>query len=64
METYKRICIKDFTLEDSEGSVLDLKRGQEYLTSREEKGKVIVFTNYWVRVPVDIFAGEKIFTKE
>jgi len=62
METYHRICIKDYEIKDSEGATLSLKRGNEYATSKEEKGEVVVFSNYWVNVPVSIFAGEVRFT--
>jgi len=63
MKTFKRICIADFTLEAKNGDKLELKRGKEYTTSAErEDGKVVVFSNFWAPVPVDIFAGEQIFT--
>jgi hypothetical protein len=63
MTTYKRICIKDYEKVDSEGNKLSLKRGQEYLTSKEEDKTVVVFTNFWVKVPLNIFGGELLFTK-
>ena len=62
MITYNRICICDFHEEDQEGNKFEIKRGKEYLTSEEESGMVTVFTNYWVKVPIKYFAGEKIFT--
>ena len=61
METFYRICIKDFTLQGDNGC-LELKRGKEYLTSKEEKEEVVIFTKYWVKVPVSLFAGEEQFT--
>ena len=55
MKTYERVCIKDFE---------PLKRGGIYLTSAEENGSVTVFTSQWIHgVPVDIFAGEIVFTE-
>lgn len=62
--TYKRICIEDFTLTDSTGQRLELKRGREYLTSEIHDGgdTVTVLSTYWASVPVSIFAGEKLFT--
>jgi len=55
MKTYERVCIKDFDPY--------LKRGKIYLTSAEEDGEVTVFTSLWIHgVPVDIFAGEVVFT--
>jgi len=61
--TYRRICVRDYERSDSEGNRLELSRGREYLTSAEnENGDVVVFTNFWVQVPVSIFAGEIRFT--
>lgn len=62
MKTFRRICVKDFVMVAKNGDCLDLKQGKEYLTSEEENGMVTVFTKYWVKVPVDIFAGEIVFT--
>jgi hypothetical protein len=62
VKTFNRICIKDFVLTAQNGDCLQLQRGREYLTSPEENGKVVVFTNFWVPVPVELFAGEKVFT--
>jgi len=62
MKTLNRICIKDYEIEDSVGTRFKLKRGKEYLTSSAKKGKVCVFSTYWVHVPVSLFAGERIFT--
>lgn len=62
MKTFNRICIKDFEVGDEDNS-FTIKRGKEYLTSEEdEKGEVTVFTQFWVGVPVSIFAGEEQFT--
>ena len=63
MRTFKRICIKDYELEAQNGDRLELERGHEYITSDEENGKVVVFTNFWVGVPADLFAGSVQFTK-
>jgi hypothetical protein len=62
MRTYNRICIKDYTLSALNKDCLELKRGKEYLTSPAENGEVTVFTNFWVKVPEEIFAGEVLFT--
>jgi hypothetical protein len=61
--TYNRICIKNYTIIEGDKK-LELKRGQEYLTSplREESNEVRVFSTYWAWVPAEIFAGEKLFT--
>ena len=58
MQTFHRICIKDFKY----GNEILLKRGREYLTSSDKEGQVTVFTKYWVKVPVEYFAGEIKFT--
>lgn len=73
MRTYKRICIKDYEIQDDEGNIFNLERGKEYITSavgdapsivlpERKSGQVVVFSNYWVSVPVEYFAGEIIFT--
>ena len=59
MKTYSRICLKDYTVEAQNGDKLELKRGKEYTTSEENNDKVVVFSNFWVPVPVNIFGGEK-----
>lgn len=64
MNTWKRICVKDWTITDGR-KVLHLKRGKEYLTSGEQGGTVTVFSKYWASgVPVHIFAAEVVFTKD
>lgn len=73
MKTYKRICIKDYKIEAENGDKLELKRGQEYITSEinesaaigppPEEGMVVVFSNFWVPVPLSLFAGEVVFTE-
>ena len=76
MNTYRRICIKDYAIEDSEGAVFAIKRGVEYLTSavgeapsivcpeEAKSGHVVVFTRYWVSVPIEYFGGEIQYTEE
>ena len=63
METFKRICIKDFELESRIGQKFSIKQGEEYLTSSiDENNNVMVFSSYWVNVPVSFFSGEVKFT--
>jgi len=64
MQTFKRICIREFQLAAKNGDCLKLKRGKEYITSPEVNGEVTVFSRFWVKIPVDIFAGSVEFTKE
>jgi len=56
MKIFKRICIKDYTLEATNGDKLELFQGKEYTTSQEHDGMVTVLTNYWVPVSADLFA--------
>lgn len=63
METYKRICIEDHTVSDRAGNSCSVERGKEYITSAEKDGSVTVFKEYWAPFPVNIFAGERQFTK-
>lgn len=73
MQTFKRLCIRDYTITDDHGHSFTVKRGHEYLTSAvdaapsigpaPEEGCVIVFSHYWAPVPVEVFAGEIEFTK-
>ena len=62
METFHRICIRDWNIVDKVGNSFELKRGKEYLTSEEEKGFVMVFSSFWVQVPAEFFDGPKGFT--
>ena len=65
MKTYKRICIEDWEITAQDGDHFKVERGKEYLTSKvTDEGKVVVFSNFWVPVPVENFAGEKIFTEK
>ena len=70
MKTFKAICIQDFIALDTDGNFCHIERGKEYDISEEacspalmakdippEIGMVTVFTNYWIKAPIDIFAG-------
>ena len=56
MQTFKRICLKDYTVTAENGDSFTVKRGKEYLTSAVNessalgpeaiKGCVIVFADY------------------
>jgi hypothetical protein len=63
MKTFNRICIKDSVVEAANGDRQELKRGREYLTSEQKDGEVTVFSTFWAKFPVDVFAGEVPFTK-
>lgn len=62
MKTFSRICIKDFSIKDRIGQCFELKRGKEYITSPEKDGEVMIYDKFWVKVPINIFAGEIEFT--
>jgi len=65
MKTFKRIANKDFLIEDSYGTEFKIIKGKEYRTSgvdesapvgpKPEKDTVVVFSKYWVNVPIDVF---------
>ena len=62
METYQRICLKDYTVTDKAGNSCSVERGKEYLTSKPDGAIVTVFKEYWAPFPLDVFAGEERFT--
>jgi hypothetical protein len=61
MTVVKRICVEEHTITDTKGTSFTIEKGKEYTTSKNVKddGTVTVFSRYWVRVPISIFAGEK-----
>jgi hypothetical protein len=63
VRTYKRICVKAWDIKAENGDFFKVERGKEYMTSDEKDGHVVVFSNFWVPVPVECFDGEEIFTK-
>jgi hypothetical protein len=73
MKTFKRICIKDYEITADNGDKFKIKRGVEYITSavnqspaigpKAEWNHVIVFDDFWVPIPFEMFAGEVEFTK-
>jgi hypothetical protein len=42
MQTFYRICIKDFTITDQDGKSFTLKKGQKYLTSAVNRAPAIM----------------------
>jgi hypothetical protein len=60
MKTFNRKCVKDFKQGDFE-----LKFNEIYLTSDIlEDGRVMIFTKYWVRMPLNYFDEGDVFTSE
>jgi hypothetical protein len=65
MKIFYRDCVKDFVLEALNGDRLELVKGREYVTSPiYEDNMVTVFTRYWVKVPSNLFEGERDKPKE
>lgn len=62
--TFERICIKDYEITAQNGDHFKVKRGETVLTGPDNDGECVVFKNYWVRVPVEHFAGAVQFTGE
>lgn len=63
MKTFKRVCLEAHTVRDQEGTEFTIERAKEYTTSAERAdGTVMVFSRYWVRVPVTIFGRAQPFT--
>jgi len=61
MDVFKGLCLRDYTLEAKNGDKLELQRGKDYTISKPEikdgKWMVVVFANFWVPVPADLFGG-------
>ena len=63
MNTFNRVCIEDFTVKDGDEE-FKLEKGKMYLTSEPEYQEVTVFSKYWVKVPLWVFANEEPFTTD
>lgn len=61
-QTFKRLCVQDYLIEDDDGVSFTIHRGREYITSPEREGQVRVYSTYWVWVPASLFAGPVEFT--
>ena len=66
MKTFKRICKKNFTVEDEKGNSFTIKKGDEYITSAKDaacaahgpdpkKDYIVVFDIHWILAPLEIF---------
>jgi hypothetical protein len=65
MKTLIRYCIKNHTITDQQGNSFTVKSDREYTTSDvDENNTVVVFSDYWVRVPIEIFGHSRIFTND
>jgi len=60
MKVLTRICIKDWEVTAKNGDHFEVNRGEEYTTSEDcDDETCLVFGRYWVRVPLEHFAGER-----
>lgn len=57
MQTKQRLCGKFWSISAENGDYFEVKRGKEYTTTAKihNDNTVTVFSNYWVRVPVNVF---------
>ena len=57
-KVYEALCIKNWSVEGLNGERLCLERGKEYTIgyARGIDHSVLVFSRYWTRVPMHIFA--------
>ena len=57
MKVVERQCRENYTIIDGEGTMFTVQSGHTYTTSveRTADNTVMVFSHYWVRVPVRIF---------
>ena len=73
MQTFRRICIDNYSVTDDNGNtLLSVKKGKEYITSGinnapavgppSVENHVIVFTNVWGPVPIKYFSTGTEFT--
>lgn len=62
MQTFNRKCVKEKTFRDTIGNEFTLKKGETYLTSYENQGFVMVFSTYWLLVPLYFFGDSEEFT--
>ena len=61
MKPLNQIVTKDWEITATNGDHFAIKRGEKYLTSpvREEDQTVMVFSNFWVRVPASHFVEDR-----
>lgn len=63
IDVVQRKCREAFSITAQNGDHFEIKPGNQYTTSLEGKdGKVMVFTNFWVRVPLKYF--EKLYGRD
>jgi hypothetical protein len=56
VEIVERVARRDWFIEDQQGNRQDVHAGKSYTTTRNVKdGKVVLFSSFWVPVPLDVF---------
>lgn len=55
MKTYRRTCVEKWGITAENGDHFEVEPGKEYLTSGEENGCCVVFSRFWVSVPMECF---------
>jgi len=57
VKVYQRVCVREETYVDPDTQAeFKLEKGKSYTTSWAENGTVMLFSQYWIRVPVSLFA--------
>lgn len=61
MKVFTRVCIRsqDFLDPDDHAKTITLERGRIYTTGDDDGDQCRVFTTYWFKAPLDIFAGKE-----
>ena len=53
----ERVAIRDWHIEAENGDRQEVKAGQSYTTTLNPvNGFVVLFSSFWVKVPIDVFA--------
>ena len=59
-KTFERLCVEDVHYSEYPTSGKILEKGETYLTSQVwDDNTVTVFTEYWVKVDVEVFSLER-----
>lgn len=74
MEVTRSLCVRDFTVMDSDGDRFSISRGEWYCISKPgeaikayepeaKENQIIVFGKYWALMPADCFSTADTDTK-
>ena len=59
MKVIEQTCIKDWEITAQNGDYFKAEKGKSYTTTVPKNGSVVVFSNYWVRVPKECFVVDR-----